>query len=458
MKRRNSYEPSAMYLNQSPIGLYFDSRKDKTYSQEELTGSGTSTKRRKIIREEHISLILEPGSHYISHVVPVTGGAKDISQSIIRCLEIDQTILSRLVAVGCDSTAVNTGKTAGVIRLLEEKFSKPLQWMICFLHLNELPLRHIFCYLDGGTSGPQAFLGPIGKALKACEELPIIAFEPIEPLCFVDATTLSTDQRYLIEIYYAVTGGDFPESLKHKNPGNMSHARWLTTANRILRLYASTSQPSEALKVLSVFLVKSYIPMWFDIKTKPTTEKASLHFLQMIRRSRYLPEDIRSVHDAVICRNAYYAHQEHILIAMINDSRQHVRELGFRRILRSRDVAEKKDYPRRFFVSAINLNASDYPELIDWQDTIIQRTEPPITQMVSTADIKIHITHGTKLPQDLFQFPCHSQAVERCVKLVTEASITVCGTLNRDGLIRSTLESRRKLPKVNSKKDFASLF
>ena len=183
--------------------------------------------------------------------------------------------------------------------------------MICFLHLNELPLRHIFCYLDGGTSGPQAFLGPIGKALKACEELPIIAFEPIEPiepLCFVYATTLSTDQRYLIEIYYAVTGGDFPESLKHKNPGNMSHARWLTTANRILRLYASTSQPSEALKVLSVFLVKSYIPMWFDIKTKPTTEKASLHFLQMIRRSRYLPEDIRSVHDAVICRNAYYAH------------------------------------------------------------------------------------------------------------------------------------------------------
>ena len=64
-------------------------------------------------------------------------------------------------------------------------------------------MRHIFCYLDGGTSGPQAFLGPIGKALKACEELPIIAFEPIEPiepLCFVDATTLSTDQRYLIEI------------------------------------------------------------------------------------------------------------------------------------------------------------------------------------------------------------------------------------------------------------------
>ena len=39
--------------------------------------------------------------------------------------------------------------------------------------------------------------------------------------------------------------------------------------------------------------------MWFDIKTKPTTEKALLHFLQMIRRSRYLPEDIRSVHDAV---------------------------------------------------------------------------------------------------------------------------------------------------------------
>jgi len=32
-------------------------------------------------------------------------------------------------------------------------------------------------------------------------------------------------------------------------------------------------------------------------------------------------------------------------------------------------------------------------------------------------------------------FPCHTQSVERSVKLVTDASIAVCGESARDGFI-----------------------
>ena len=47
----------------------------------------------------------------------------------------------------------------------------------------------------------------------------------------------------------------------------------------------------------------------------------------MITRSRYLAEGLKKVHDTVIQRNAYYAHQENLLIAMITDSKSHIREL-----------------------------------------------------------------------------------------------------------------------------------
>ena len=77
--------------------------------------------------------------------------------------------------VGCDGTAVNTGIRGGIIRLLEEALNRPLEWFVCQLHANELPLKH----LDGPTTGPQGFSSPIGKSLKNCEKLPIVDFEPL---------------------------------------------------------------------------------------------------------------------------------------------------------------------------------------------------------------------------------------------------------------------------------------
>lgn len=57
---------------------------------------------------------------------------------------------------------------------------------------------------------------------------------------------------------------------------------------------------------------------------------------------------------------------------------------------------------------------------------------------------------------EILQYPCHSQAVERCVKLVTEASLKVCGPEARDGFIRSRIASRQALPKFNTKSEFLS--
>lgn len=48
-------------------------------------------------------------------------------------------------------------------------------------------------------------------------------------------------------------------------------------------------------------------------------------------------------------------------------------------------------------------------------------------------------------------FPCHTQTVERLVKVITDASSKVCGDIARDGYIRTKLEARKNLPYFDNK-------
>ena len=151
---------------------------------------------------------------YFDHVVASGGTRKALTETILSSLNDKNVDAGALTAIGCDGTNVNTGKTGGVIRLLEEKFNKPLQWIVCMLRGNELPLRHLFQYLDGTTSGPHGFGGPIGKCLQTCHKLPVCDFEPIEgTVCTLTVIDLSTDQKYLYEMTSAVINGSCPQDL-----------------------------------------------------------------------------------------------------------------------------------------------------------------------------------------------------------------------------------------------------
>ena len=74
-------------------------------------------------------------------------------------------------------------------------------------------------------------------AIETCEQLSIVEFEAIESeMPNVDCVDLSTDQEYLHDICNALRSGHSSDDLAKRDPGKMSHARWLTTANRILQL------------------------------------------------------------------------------------------------------------------------------------------------------------------------------------------------------------------------------
>lgn len=254
-----------------------------------------------------------------------------------------------------------------------------MQWFICQLHANELPLRHLFAYLDGSTSGPRAFKGEIGRKLAICETLPVCKFEAIPfDLDIENHEQLSTDQKYLYDISTCVSSGNCSKGMANRSPGTLNHSRWVTTANRILRLYVSTPEPSTELLSLVTFVMKVYTRMWFRIKANSSYVNGARNVFETILCSRYLSDKLKTIVDPIIQRNGYFCYSENLLLCMISDSRRNVRELAVRRILKARN--NQNDKRRRCFeIPELNFNCLEYYEIIDWQQ-IKNLTEPPLME------------------------------------------------------------------------------
>ena len=111
--------------------------------------------------------------------------------------------------------------------------------------------------------------------------------------------------------------GSVNNSLSNRNPGKLSHARWVTTANRILRAYVPVAVPSQNLKTLAEFVAKVYGPQWFSIKSNPEVAHGNLHFLSTIKKIRFLPEEVQKLIQQSLKRNSFFAHPENVILSLM---------------------------------------------------------------------------------------------------------------------------------------------
>jgi hypothetical protein len=130
--------------------------------------------------------------------------------------------------------------------------------------------------------------------------------------------------------------------------------------------------------------------------------------------------------------NSYFAHPHNVLIAMLGDECFSTRKEAIDRIVRIRNSdIECLNY----HFPKVNFNAVKYWELCSMrkEDNVwvflnsfskyVAVTEPPILKGV---DLSPYLTEP--FTSDL---PCHTQSVERMVKLTTEVSKAVCGRVNQ---------------------------
>ena len=112
------------------------------------------------------------------------------------------------------------------------------------------------------------------------------------------------------------------------------------------------------------------------------------------------------------------------------------------------EIAAISSKVRKYILPKINFKAETYMELIDWETS--QLSEPPFTLTMTNEQL----TSLKDSPLEVPAYPCHTQAVERAIRLVTEASSSVIGHEAREGFIRQRILARKGLKGHASKKDF----
>lgn len=331
-------------------------------------------------------------------------------------------------------------------------------WVICLLHLNELPFRWLFTHIDGVEIGPGLFKGPIGKSLHECWKLPIQNFKqifsddlPVLPLKV--RQDLSTDQKYLYNLCHAIQSGNCTASLAASKPGNLIHSRFLTTANAVLRVYMATINPSKELQLLSKYIVAVYAPVWFHIKWKWSVSHGSRHFFMLAKLIKeHMPSKIHQNLFEILSRNSYFSHCENILLSMLVDEDINSRELAVQLI---RKHVSPHDNIRTFKKPTINFEAQVYHEMIDFDQEF---SMPPVLFGVSDEKLDECIeSHQNFLYFWVNKIPCHTQDVERTIQIVSEASKKVFRESSRHERVLATLSSRNILPKTRTKSDYKNL-
>ena len=94
--------------------------------------------------------------------------------------------------------------------------------------------------------------------------------------------------------------------------------------------------------------------------------------------------------------------------------------------------------------------------MIDWDSKKSVITEPPLTKHLTEEQLDNLATSGES-SLVLTKMPCHSEAVERHLKLVTETAAKVCAEKARHEAILAKLKSIKKMPHAESKKDLKDL-
>ena len=199
------------------------------------------------IKEEHYTVCSEPWEKYLLHfTLNKTTDGKKCAEIIIDNLHkllVERGIDQTLLIVGCDSTNVNTGGLGGVTYFLEKKLHWKLNWLVCALHTNELPLRRLIITLDGRTLCNNRWMAPICKLLDSMTELPTnpsfargISGDLLISLFPEVVEDLSSNRFYAYNIAEGIRSGAISNDLALLEIYPVDQTRWLTTANRIYRI------------------------------------------------------------------------------------------------------------------------------------------------------------------------------------------------------------------------------
>ena len=420
----------------------------------------------KIIKDNyHFLPILGPlKGDYLTHRKSMSGTGDALAKEAHQVLK-EYNSLKSIKATLVDNTPANTGHKSGMVYELEKLLGFKIHMIGCGLHFNELGLRALIQKVDGKTKSGNKYSGEVGCFLdQDLTLLPVIDFDAVpSDIDAIDDKTLSdlsNDQNLLWRYMSAVSSGNLDARLAAKQIGPLCHARWLTTAIRILSLYCRTENPSQVLLLLVNYIMRIYGKYWFLYKRAPNflSGPKILHnqiqdVLQVAKKFEHLNNEntklnIKQILFAVIQRNAFCCHFDNFLDSMLFSEEQVYRNQAVDIILKIRSGQHRNLQESK--VPTINFDAESWIEMIDLEECALKSHSPACVRDLTEEDLKeLIIVYSS---QHSPEYPIHSQTVERSVKLTTNASQRAYSWKQQHSLIVSTIKSRNLRKIFNTKR------
>ena len=274
--------------------------------------------------------------------------------------------------------------------------------------------------------------------------------ESFNPLPDEVVKKLSWDQKVLYRHVQAVQSGVISPQLARVEIGPLCHARWITFQSRILRLFMTAGVPSNLLpklRKLACYIINIYFPMHMDIKYHSSIVYGAVNLFNEIN---LVKKHVKSKFDRELILsniqvNGYFAHPHNILISKLGDEDFNVRKEAIDLI---NDVRKFEDNSLEYILPKIDLTAESYSDLCTiekvngrWMflnslGSLSPVTEPPL---IKGLDLSVFLTHPFTSG-----LPCHTQSVERLVKVTTDASKAVCGRVNQSAEGMLVLKARKE--------------
>ena len=346
-----------------------------------------------------------PEGKYFSNFTPkvnpnddVRKKARIVADSFNTRMEELGVDTNNIQCLAVDSTNLNTGWENGIITILEHSWDHNVVWIVCSLHIAELPLRKLIQKLDGKSLSGEKWSGPLGKLLNDVNKLPLNPnFTPITEFEMPEIppdvlSGMSEDQKYLAKIIDILVTGVIPDQFERYEIGTLNLARWLTCASRICRLYISDlsglgleQKDLDTLLILVRFIIGGYFPFWMRLKSSPSWLEAPRHYIFFLERFRMMDQKAQDTARSTVQHGAWCLHPENLLQTMLSSEDRDERQFAIKKILQIRaksgNPAMGNKTVRHRRTPKINFGASSIMDVIDWTKA---KHEPVLTYDISS--------------------------------------------------------------------------
>lgn len=254
----------------------------------------------------------------------------------------DWQLGEKIKAFCCDSAATNLGPMNGAAVLLEQMLRRDILYLPCRHHVRELILRAAWEKKFPGTVGPDVALfkrfkiawNNIDKGayrIGVDDEIlqGVLQEKRDEIYAFTRKmqreTNMRGDYRELLELT-EIFLGFVPPNYEFHYPGAMSHARWMSKAIYVLKIYLFrdvfhlSAGDTRKLGQVCVFIVLLYVKDWFTCSLATSAPNNDLTLLKNLHQFWEIDREISEVTVKKFLRHLWYLTPECAALAFFDTS------------------------------------------------------------------------------------------------------------------------------------------